>query len=69
MINTIYKDIDDIPAILNADNLQRFMHISRATTYNLLNSHDFPTLRIGKRLLVRKEDLLDWIDRRKNKIS
>ncbi|MGI6587100.1 MAG: helix-turn-helix domain-containing protein [Lutisporaceae bacterium] len=68
MINR-YRDMDDVPTILDATALQAVMCISRATTYNLLNSKDFPTLTIGKRKLVRKSDLLAWIDRHKNKIS
>lgn len=69
MNKNIYRDIDEIPAVLDAVTLQAVMNISRATTYNLLNSKDFPTLHIGKRKLVRKTDLLDWIDKHINKIS
>ena len=64
-----YKDMDDVPAILDATTLQAVMHISRATAYNLLNSNGFPTLQIGKRKLVRKSDLIEWIRKHINKIS
>lgn len=34
----------------------------RAGAYQLLNTGTFPTLRIGKRLLVPKDKLIDWIE-------
>ena len=39
------------------------LHISKSGAYNLLNSPDFPTLRIGVRKLVMKQDLLLWLQR------
>ena len=36
--------------------------ISRAGAYQLLNTGTFPTLRIGKRLLVPKDKLIEWIE-------
>lgn len=53
---------DNLPAVLNASQLASALGISRAGAYQLLNSETFPTLRIGKRLLVPKNRLIDWID-------
>ena len=53
---------DDLPAVLNANQLATALGISRAGTYQLLNTGTFPTLRIGKRLLVPKDRLIDWIE-------
>lgn len=53
---------DNLPAVLNASQLASALGISRAGAYQLLNSETFPTLRIGKRLLVPKDRLIDWID-------
>lgn len=53
---------DSLPAVLNASQLASALGISRAGAYQLLNSETFPTLRIGKRLLVPKDRLIDWID-------
>ena len=52
-----------IPAILNANELAQFLGISRAGAYQLLHMESFPTLKIGKRLLVPKDKLMAWIDR------
>ena len=53
------KDI----TILNAEQLAETLQISRARAYQLLNSRGFPTLQIGKRKLVPKDKLMDWIDK------
>lgn len=52
---------DDLPAVLNANQLATALGISRAGAYQLLNTGTFPTLRIGKRLLP-KDKLINWIE-------
>ena len=59
-MNNIY---DNLPTVLNATQLATALGISRAGAYQLLNTESFPTLRIGKRLLVPKDKLIDWIER------
>ena len=51
------------------DELAIFLHISRAGAYNLLNSKDFPTLHVGGRKLVTKENVLLWMMKNTNKIA
>lgn len=53
---------DSLPAVLNASQLANALGISRAGAYHLLNTASFPTLRIGKRLLVPKDRLIEWIN-------
>ena len=59
-MNNIYENL---PTVLNATQLATALGISRAGAYQLLNKETFPTLRIGKRLLVPKDKLIDWIER------
>ena len=59
-MNNIYENL---PTVLNATQLATALGISRAGAYQLLNTETFPTLRIGKRLLVPKDKLIDWIER------
>lgn len=56
-----YKSIEDLPATLNAEIIANYLGISRVSGYNLLNSEGFPTLRIGKRMVVTKEAFMNWI--------
>lgn len=68
MSNSIIK-LDSMPDILTASDLMTLFHISRAGAYNLLNSADFPTLHVGGRKLVTKDNLLAWMDRNTNRIA
>ena len=58
-MNNIYENL---PTVLNATQLATALGISRAGAYQLLNTETFPTLRIGKRLLVPKDKLINWIE-------
>ena len=60
---TNYEILTNYPDVLTAKHLQEILHISRASTYNLLNRADFPTLHVGGRKLVAKDRLLEWMDR------
>ena len=52
---------EQLPDILDARQIALALRISRASAYNLLSSTDFPTLHIGKRKLVMKADLIQWM--------
>lgn len=46
---------------LKADQVAAVLGISRANAYTLLRREDFPTLRIGKRMLVPRDRFIQWI--------
>ena len=54
---------DDLPVALNAKQVAAVLGISRAGAYNLMRSEGFPTLFIGKRMVVPRDRLLDWMNR------
>ncbi len=56
------NNYENLPAVLNANQLATALGISRAGAYQLLNTATFPTLRIGKRLLVPRDKLVEWIE-------
>ena len=37
--------------------------ISRANAFTLMHSKGFPTIKIGKRMTVPKDKLIEWIDK------
>ena len=63
--NTFYS-FSDLPLVLNANQLAGVLNISRANAYNLLHREDFPTLRIGQRMLVSRDKLVQWMDGQSN---
>ena len=58
-----YLTIQELPFTLNASHIAQALGISRAGAYELLNSKKFPTLKIGKRLMVQKDQFLLWIEK------
>lgn len=47
----------------NATELAALLGISRYAAYNLMHRADFPSFRIGKRLLVTHVDTLSWLSK------
>ena len=56
-----YKTYDDLPLMLFVPDLVDVLGISRAGAYELVKSEGFPSLHIGNRVLVPKEELIAWI--------
>jgi excisionase family DNA binding protein len=48
---------------MTVDEVANFLRISRGMVYNLTKSEDFPTVRIGKTLRIRRDKLVEWLDR------
>ena len=59
--NTV-TSYEALPLTLKADEVAAVLGISRSNAYNLMRSEGFPTLHIGKRMLVPKDRLIRWID-------
>ena len=60
------NDYNPLPVALNAELVAAMLGISRAGAYNLMRSEGFPTLYIGKRMIVPKDKLLTWMNKRLN---
>ena len=50
-------------AALSASDVAAILGISRAKAYQLFHRLDFPTLKLDKRLLVRRELFFQWLDK------
>ena len=61
------EPLETMPDVMDAKLLAEALRSSKAGAYNLLNSPDFPTLRIGGRKLVMKQDLLEWLRSQTNR--
>lgn len=61
-MTNLYTSIDQLPITLSAPQVAKVLGISRASAYTLMHSVDFPTLTIGKRMVVPKDKLLAWMD-------
>ena len=57
------KNFDELPLFLNAQLVSRALGISPSSAYELLHEDGFPSLRIGSRLVVPKEQFRLWVER------
>ncbi|ACL76195.1 helix-turn-helix domain-containing protein [Ruminiclostridium cellulolyticum] len=64
-----YKSTEELPISLNSDDVASCLNISKAGAYNLMNSQGFPSLRIGKRIVVPKEAFLHWMEANTGELS
>ena len=51
---------------ITVEQLAQELHISRPTAYNLVKQPDFPAFTIGKRVLINKQALQNWMDKKCN---
>lgn len=63
MKESVYKSYDELPLFLNAELVGKVLGVSSTTAYELLHQKDFPSVRVGRRLIVPKEKFREWADR------
>jgi len=56
-----YKDIENYPPIMQAKHIKEYLGVSEAFAYEVLNSANCPTIRMGKRMVVAKESFLRFL--------
>ena len=57
-----YKSYDDLPLFLNADTVAKVLGVSPSSGYELMHEPGFPVLRIGNRMVVPKEQFIQWVE-------
>ena len=60
------EPFENMPDVMDAKQIAQALHLSKAGAYNLLSDPDFPTLQIGGRKLVMKQDLIAWLKSKTN---
>ena len=53
---------EELPEVMEVKDIQQFLKISRNTAYDLIKRKEFPTIKIGRLLRIRKESFLEWFD-------
>ena len=56
-----YQSYGDLPLFLNAETVSKVLGVSPSSAYELLHEDDFPTLRVGSRMVVPKEQFIQWV--------
>ena len=58
-----YTSLEQLPLALSAEDVAQVLGISRANAYTLMHSKGFPTIKIGKRMTVPKDKLIERINK------
>ena len=61
MKQSFYKTYDELPLFLNAETVAKVLGVSPSSGYELMHQPDFPTLRVGNRMVVPKEQFIRWV--------
>ena len=62
MKESVYKSYDELPLFLNAKTVAKVLGVSPSSGYELMHQRDFPTLKIGNRIVVPKERFVQWVE-------
>ena len=62
-----YKDYDELPVFLNARMVADLLGISQSTAYELMHEKSFPTLQVGSRLGVPRDQFIEWMNGKINR--
>lgn len=66
MQKEFYKNYDELPIMLSVSQVSKVLGISRTNSYELVRSKGFPSMTIGSRIVVPKDEFISWI---KNQIK
>ena len=56
-----YRSYDDLPLFLNSATVAKVLGVSPSSGYELMHKPGFPVLRIGNRMVVPKEQFIQWV--------
>ena len=61
-MKSTYTNIEDLPLTLNAHEVAAVLRISKSKVYELAQSESFPAVRIGKRVVIPRDKLIEWMN-------
>ena len=63
-MTSTYTTYEQLPLMLSVPEIASVLGISRAAAYELARSKDFPSLRIGTRIVIPKDQFIEWVNRK-----
>ena len=56
-----FKSYDELPLFLNSATVSKVLGVSPSSGYELMHEPGFPVLRVGNRMVVPKEQFIQWV--------
>lgn len=63
MKQSVYKSYDELPLFFNAELVGKVLGVSSTSVYELMHRDDFPSIKIGNRIIVPKEKFIEWTNK------
>ena len=57
-----YKSFDELPLMLTVEEVAGVLGIGIAHAYEVARRRDFPTIKIGSRIIVPRDRLVQWLE-------
>ena len=61
MKESVYKSYDELLLFLNSELVAKVLGVSSSSGYELMHQPGFPVLRVGNRMVVPKEQFIQWV--------
>jgi len=61
MKESIYKSYGEL-LFLNAETVAKALGVSPSSGYELMHEQEFPSLRIGNRIVIPKDAFIRWVE-------
>ena len=61
MKQSMYKHYNELPLFLNSKTVAQVLGVSSSSAYELMHEPGFPVLRVGSRIVVPKEQFIQWV--------
>ena len=63
MTESNIKNYDELPLFMNARQVANALGISKTTAYVLMSNEEFPSIKIGTRILVERSKFKEWVEK------
>lgn len=67
MTESKIKAYDDLPLFMNARQVANTLGISKTTAYILMSDEEFPSIKVGSRILVERSKFKEWVEKSSEK--
>ena len=61
-LKSTYTNIEELPLTLKAHEAAAVLRISKSKVYDLARTESFPAVRIGKRVVIPRDKLIQWMN-------
>jgi len=58
-----FKSFNELPLMLNVQDVSDVLGIGLAHAYEVVRRKDFPSITLGSRIIIPRDKLMEWLER------